>query len=430
MRAAQPPAPAAPAPAPATALTPQESPAGAPLPNPALPPARAAAAPAPSALQALPGLAPGAEPGTSPAVWAPEASPNRTLPGTLPPQRAAPPPAPAGQTFTALTPLLGAPAPAPAAQASGAALPPQLAAVAPPPSELTLAPAPSTGGPPAAAGAPAFGLSGPGGPQRVEDITYTGRHSGTAPPLASPVAAPATAPAASPAAGLGAAPAPGAARAPAAQGPNPIGSPASGPAAALASAPAGMAAPSLPGLGLGVAGNASGCLYATAMELSGTLPKTNEASALLVVALGGGAPDSALGAAGVAVAFEGSVAGGGVAGVQPFPGLPGVFLIEARCWAPCEQPVPCHKHAQGTSPSVPAWECSTRLVMIQGYISKPFSGLYSLDIRDMHFWSIKGPGTLTSNQCQHGKCPLPWCKWRFCGDGACRWTTRTSTWAV
>lgn len=101
-----------------------------------------------------------------------------------------------------------------------------------------------------------------------------------------------------------------------------------------------------------MAGNASGCLYATAMELSGALPKTNEASALLVAALGGGAPDLALGAAGVAVAFEGGAAGGGVAGMQPFPGLPGVFLIEARCRAPCEGPVPCHKHAGGTSPSV------------------------------------------------------------------------------
>ncbi|KAK9820975.1 hypothetical protein WJX81_005721 [Elliptochloris bilobata] len=56
-------------------------------------------------------------------------------------------------------------------------------------------------------------------------------------------------------------------------------------------------------------------------------PPANGASALLVAALGG-APDLALGAAGVAIAFEGGASGGGVADVQPFPGLPGVFLIE------------------------------------------------------------------------------------------------------
>jgi hypothetical protein len=218
--------------------------------------------------------APAGEPSTSPAVWAPA-------------------PGPAGTTLqTLLTPPSAAPAPAPAQQppaAAPAALPAATGA------------APAAAGPAATQPAAAPGAAVPGVPQAVEHIVFEGPQRGSMAPGAQAAAAPTgdAAPSAEPGPG----------------GPAPFpGGPAPG-----------------PGAGPGLSESTTGCLYATAMELSGAppAPRTNERSALLVASLAGAA-GAALLPGGVAVALDGGARGGAVADVQPFPGLPGVFVIEVR----------------------------------------------------------------------------------------------------
>lgn len=277
----------APAPAAASAAHPSPPPLGAPAASVAAPsgaPPQPASAPAPAqdASQQPPSLpaAPAGEPSTSPAVWAPA-------------------PGPAGATLqTLVTPPSTAPAPAPAQQppaAAPAALPAAAAA------------APAAARPAAAQPAAAPGAAIPGVPQAVEHVVFEGPQRGSMAPGAQAAAAPAGD------AAPGAEPGPG----------------------QLAPFPAGPAAG--PGAGLGLSESTTGCLYATAMELSGAPPalRTNERSALLVASLAGAA-GAALAPGGVAVALDGGAAGGAVADVQPFPGLPGVFVIEvhgaaARC---------------------------------------------------------------------------------------------------